>query len=273
MRHTLCISLGMLAIAGSLFAAPAPCVLDRTVALAPYAHAGTATVEEWRDSRLAIENLMDCPPAAIDAQSRRTFFDAVRSEFTTDHTAEIARWRKLHGRPHDTLDGAIGIFQTDLRRFMEKLVDRSDASSKDVVLRFGDGRAIAALGPSVKQNVISMLGSATRFYGINQRYHPQLDAIEALGYWIDPANREFSSHEKDDLTRMLISLLPNVRPGLNGYEDRCFQAALKALAHSDSIDAETALAGWMDRQNDHGNFLYHEASRSLNAIRAKRGHV
>src|SRR5690349_17303880 len=111
MTFSFAISLGMLA-----------CTLDRTVALAPYGHAGTATVEEWRDSRAAVEKFMDCSPAAIGVEARKTFFDVVTNEFTTEHHNEAG-------------DDAIGIFQTDLRRFMEKLVDRSDASSKDVILR------------------------------------------------------------------------------------------------------------------------------------------
>ena len=250
---------------------PAPCHVDRTVALAPYNHPDTATIEEWRDSRLAVEKLTDCSPASIDPQSRRTFFDVVRSEFTTTHTAEIARWRKLYPRPHDGIDTAIGIFQTDIRRFMGDLVDRGDATSKDAILRYGDARAIAALGPAVKHDVLSMLGSGGQFYGINHRYHPQLEAIQVLGLWIDPSNNEFSPAEKSDFTRTLTALLPHVQPGLSAYEDRCFQSVLKALAHSDSLDAETALASWMDGQTDRGSFLYHEAARSLSAVRSRRG--
>jgi len=271
MRWTHAVSLALLITASSVFAAPAPCHLDRAVALTPYNHPDSATIEEWRDSRLAVEKFMDCPPASIDPQSRNTFFDVVRSEFATGHSAEIARWRKLYPRPHEGVDTAIGIFQTDLRRFMEGLVDRNDVSSKDAILRYGDARAIAALGPAVKHDVVSMLGSGGQFYGINHRYHPQLEAVQVLGFWIDPANREFSAAEKNDFTRTLTSLLPDVQPGVNAYEDRYFQAALQALAHSDSLDAETALASWMDRQTDHGSFLYHEAGRSLGAVRAQRG--
>jgi hypothetical protein len=70
---------------------------------------------------------------------------------------------------------------------------------------------------------------------------------------------------------MLTSLVPHIQSGLSPYEDRYFQAALKALGHSDSAEAETALASWMDTQKDHGNALYHEASRSLTAVRTRRG--
>jgi hypothetical protein len=227
-------------------------------------------MEEWRDSRSAIEKFMDCSPANIDPQSRRVFFDAVSNEFQTSHETEMARWRAQYPGRRDGLDAAIGIFQTDLRNFMTKIVDRSDASSKAVILRFGDARAIAALGPAVKQNVLSMLGEPARFYGINHRYHPQTEAIQVLGYWIDPANREFARGEKDDFTRILTSLLPHARTGISAYEDGYFQSALKALGRSDSTEAETALADWMDKQGDHGSFLYHEASRSLTAIRSRR---
>lgn len=271
MRWTHAVSVAFLAAATSAYAAPAPCHLDRTVALAPYDHPDTATIEEWRDSRLAVEDLTDCAPASVDPQSRKVFFDVVRSEFAVSHSAEIARWRKLYPKPHDGVDVAVGIFQSDIRRFMAGLVDRSDASSKDVILRYGDARAIAALGPPVKHDVLSMLGSGGQFYGLNHRYHPQLEAVQVLGLWIDPGNREFSPAEKNDFTQMLVALLPHVQPGLNAYEDRYFQAALNALGHSDSLDAETALASWMDRHPDHGSFLYHEAARSLTAIRSRRG--
>jgi hypothetical protein len=116
-----------------------------------------------------------------------------------------------------------------------------------------------------------MLGNGGQFYGLSHRYHPQLEAVQVLGFWIDPGNREFSPAEKNDFTRTLVALLPHVQPGVNAYEDRYFQSALQALAHSDSLDAETALAGWMDRQTDHGSFLYHEAARSLKSVRARRG--
>ena len=271
MKNVLVIGFGIMAAGAALYAAPPPCHLDRGVALAPYAHAEIATMEEWRDSRLAIEKFMDCPPASIDAQSRKTFFDAVASEFTANHGAEIARWRKTYPGKRDSLAAAIGIFQTDMRRFMERIVDRKDAASKDVILRYGDARAVAALGPAVKHDVLAALGNPSAFYGIDHRYHPQLDAIEVLGYWIDPANSEFPPAEKDELTRVLLSLLPHIQSGVNAYEDRSFQSALKALGHSDSIDVETALASWLDRQNDRGGFLYHEATRSLNAVRARRG--
>ena len=114
-------------------------------------------------------------------------------------------------------------------RFMANLVDRSDTSSKETILRYGDARAIAALGPAVKHDVLSMLGSGGQFYGINHRYHPQLEAVQVLGFWIDPANKEFSAAEKSDFTHTLTALLPHVQPGVNAYEDRYFQAALQAL--------------------------------------------
>ena len=89
MRWTHAVSLALLITASTTVAAPAACHLDRTVALAPYNHADSATIEEWRDSRLAVEKLTDCPPASIDPQSRKTFFDVVRNEFTTDRKSVV----------------------------------------------------------------------------------------------------------------------------------------------------------------------------------------
>jgi hypothetical protein len=271
MKRTLILTVFMFAGAPLLAAPAAKCVLDRGLVLAPYAHEKDASVTEWAASRAALQQFNECPAAEIDVRSRHTFFEAVASEFRADHSAEIRRWRTLYPQSEDGLDVAVGIVEAEMRETMEKLVDRHDTFSRDVILRYGSAKAIAALGPSVRSNVFEMLGSTVYTYGVDQRYSTRDEAIQVLGYWIDATNHEFSPAEKDEFTRALTSLVPHMTADAHPREYRFYLAAVKALRHSENVDAEVALAGWMQKQSDRGSLLYTESSAALEAIRRNRG--
>ncbi len=187
--------------------AAAPCTLDREVLL-PYELGAAATEEQWRDSRRAIMDFTECDASAIDAASRRLFFEVVRAEFEADHKPALERW--VAKRPEsEALFEAIRIFEYRLREVMDRIVTPDDGAFAETILAYGSAKAIAALGPAVQRDVIRQLGKPGHAYGVAKQYDAQREAVGALGYWIDPADDSFSAAEKATFVAILTSLLEN----------------------------------------------------------------
>jgi hypothetical protein len=223
------------------------CTLDRAV-LVPYDHPSSATEEEWRDSRRAVFDFTDCDPDAIDAASRRVFFDVVRAEFETDHTAELNRWEEKRPGSEALFEGIL-IFQHRLRELMDRIVVPADAELAGTILAYGDAKAIAGLGPSVRSDVLRQLGKPARTYGISKQYDAQLEALGALGYWIDPANGSFPAAEKQAFVTILTSLLETSDMVRSAQHARVLDAGVGSLRRPCCGATCTAVDGQADRPN------------------------
>lgn len=250
--------------AASTFAAkPQPCVLEATL-LQKYQHSDVPS--QLRDARRALDAFIGCDPANIDDISRKTFFAAVEGEFTTDHTLELEAWSKTYPES-EALWEAINIQQRELRDYMDRLFDPArDQEFGSVVLRFGKGRTIARMGPSVKEKVKKIVTVGDGFYGLVGQYNPQLDGLEALGYWIDPANGSFTSREKDEFTQMLTALL-DASDVIRGRHHRALvRTALESLAKSDDTKALSHVEKWLAKHSDKADELSALATKAVTQI-------
>ena len=243
-------------------AAPAsPCRLDHSV-LQAYDGGPNTTEEQWRDSRRAVSEFIGCPPSSVDAASRRVFFEVVKREFATEHTADLAQWSKK--RPgSDALYEGISLFQSELKGYMDRLVDRNDVEFKSTILRYGNAAAIAKLGPAVKHDVVAMLG-APSIHGLRHQYNAQEAALGALGLWIDPSNTDFSPAEKANFTGIVTGVLPVLTNTADKHQYRLAEGALKALSHAEGAEAEASVRRWMASQPN--GALQRLAASSADAI-------
>lgn len=229
-----------LCMTGAAWAGEPPCSL-RTSLLKAYEP--EATDKERAAARWAVSALIGCNPATLDAETRDVFYSVVDSEYRADHSQEAARWAKRHPRS-DSFDDAIGTHQYDLQRYMEQIVDRRlDLAHKRTILNFGTPKAIAALGKHAKDDVLQNINTPERvLYGYHFRHNPQAAQLAALGYWLDPANTEFSPDDKNYFTALLVGLLDATDGRIaSGHQAGLFIAAVDALSHSDNPSVEREL--------------------------------
>lgn len=219
-----------------------------------------STEEEWRAASRSLYRLMrECPKGPADAESRGRFFDYVRQEFSLDYKALGELWR-LRGQAL-TEGGweSIDYHRRDLLAYVDAIVDPArDARFAPVVLRYGNGPAIAALGHAVKNDVIELA-----------RTRP-IEAATALGRWIRDDERAFGAAEKAELTTLLITLLPDptaVSPGAVHLRAR---AALEALSAARDPRVAATLRAWATAHEKHlgyENTLARLARKSAESIR------
>jgi hypothetical protein len=262
--HRITVVVLALSAAGALHAEQ-PCTLQVSV-LAPYDAGAAATLEQWRASREAVSRAMGCP--ALDSQSRKIFYAVVEREFETDHRAALAQWQAT--RPgSEALWEALHIHQRELRDFMERTFEpHRDAAFAPVVLKYGTAPTIASLGPSVRDDVLHMLGLPERRYGVAGQYSAQITAMDVIGYWIDPANTAFAPAEKAKLTSIATGLLAESRDVRRGHHYQLVETALKSLGRSADLRAESAIRAWMATAAPNAP-LYKIAARAAKDIRKK----
>jgi hypothetical protein len=266
MKRTLIYFAFTLMLAPLTFAA-SPCTLDRAV-LAPYENA-EASEEQWALSRRTVANFMSCAPETVDATSRRVFFDVVDREYRADHGQQLEQWQARRPGSQALFEG-INVYQQELRDYMQRLVTFHGGDEfRQTIITFGNARTIASLGRPVKNDVLKMLGTPNLRYGLSGRHNPQREALAAVGFWIDPAERGFSATEKDEMTMMLTGLLTvseNVAPG---DHRRLVETAIDALGRSDDPQAEKDIRKWMEKQDPKGS-LYRKAAKAADAIHGRK---
>jgi hypothetical protein len=263
------LTLVITAFAASALAAPAaPCVLPRDL-LATYDNAETVSPAGFGRLRLQVETFMtNCPAGPTDAASRAAFFDLLAREYTTDWSAQLrrattpdeanARWE------------AINTFQTDLSTYLDRIVQRSDVTYKATIFRFGSGRAIAALGPAVKSDVVAAATSAGKLSGLEHRHNAQEAAFEAIGYWIDPSNRDIDPRDKAQLTSLLVGAIDAADGVVHGGMHQAVMVTLaRAAGHSDDPRTAASLRRFAERLQHKSGEVYQTATKSADAVEAR----
>lgn len=257
--HILPILVLMFAATGA--AAGVPCTLAADSPLfAAVRDPQQSTEEEWRAASRSLYRLMrDCPDGPADAESRDRFFDFVRQEFSLDYRALGEIWRR---RGQALTEGGWETIESqrlNLLAYVDAIVDPArDAKFAPVVLQYGNGPAIAAFGHAVKNDVIELA-----------RTRP-IEAATALGRWIRDDERGFSAAEKEEITTLLLTLLPDptaVSPGAVHLRARAVLDSLSA-AHDPRVAA--TLRTWAAAYEKHlgyENTLARLARKSAESIR------
>lgn len=224
--------------------------------LTPYAHSRSATRAEWRHSREAVESLMmRCSSGPDNAHGRAIFYQFVEHEFTYTYVP------RFEGESE-----SVSQFQHELQQYMGKIVTPDDLSFKPMILRFGNAKSIAALGPAVRRDVMTLAREETQAVGYS-RSSPQQHAIGAIGYWLDPAESRFTSAEKEEMTQLLLDKIRDT-PGRAVVGDPYATAyrAIEALSHADSPEVAAALRAVAD---DSRSTLRDIAKSSYHAVKAR----
>lgn len=238
------LALFLLLQSSALYAKPKPCALDESVM---EGYGASATLEQSRLSRLALYNFIGCDPLRIDGESRKIFFRAIKAEFEFDHTAEFRAWRKNHPGS-DALWEGINSQQNEMRDYLDRIFDpHRDREFQPIVLRYGKASTIARLGPEAKEGVRQTIAVGSHFYGLSGEYNSQVDALEALGEWIDPANGAFGRREKAEFAQLLSGLL-DVSDVIRGdHHRRLLRTVLEGLGRSDDQQALASVEKWASR--------------------------
>lgn len=258
------------------------CRLDESV-VRTYA-ASNASDRARGAARRAISDFIGCDPSSVDGHSRAVFYRVVELQFQQDHADAILRWRKDPSRSNpEGLYDALATHEAELRDYLDRLFDASrDAEFAPVVLRFGKARAIASLGRHGRNDVLNLLSVPNRPYGVGGNYNAQVEAIGAIGFWINPSNAAFARQEKTAFVKVLTDLLDmdaearRTHPSHSaasersaGHASTLIETALEALGRSDDEGAARSVQVWMDMR-DPNDPLRAVAAKALASIHKNR---
>jgi len=219
-----------------------------------------------RDRRLAgeaIERLFtSCSKGPSNQASRALFFDVVDLAFTKGERAGQAAGTR--DQSEASWEGANQL-EYDLRQYMDRIVDERDVPYKAVILRTANARAISRLGPDAKYDVLRMVHVADRSTVGVGHHSAYLQAILALGYWIDPAEDRFSADEKREMTEVLLAKAASAAERSGAEQTVSTEAILKALGHASSPEALAAVSKWGRSQYPSLREASHNASVAVKA--------
>jgi hypothetical protein len=245
--------------------ADVPCTLAAESTLFAAVHDPEHSSEDdWRAASRALYRFMrECPRGPADAESRERFFEFVRQDFSLDYAKLAEIWR---GRGQALTDGgweSIEYGRQDLLAYLDMIVDPArDVRFAPVVLRYGNGPAIAALGHTVKKDVLELA-----------RTRP-VEAATAIGRWIRVDEQGFSAAEKEELTTLLVTMLPDPTAVAPGAVHLRANAVLEALSAAHDPRIAATLRTWAAAHEKHlgyENTLARAARKSAESITASGG--
>lgn len=111
-----------------------------------------ATLEEAAD-RL----IMRCPSGPTDPRERSLFFHLVKKEFNQNYDP------RSEGEEESILQS-----QHELQHYMGRIVEASDMAYAPIILRYGDARAMSALGSAVQRDVIALARQDSQTVGYSK---------------------------------------------------------------------------------------------------------
>src|SRR5450759_5375596 len=118
------------------------------------------TPRQFGDMRRTVTSLMDsCSTGPFDYQSRAVLFQIADREFAHDFTPMLKA-----ARPDQqaAMQEAIVSFEHRLTHYLEQIVRARDVEFKATLLQVGTGKAIAVLGPPVKNDVLGIATNPER---------------------------------------------------------------------------------------------------------------
>jgi hypothetical protein len=233
-------------------------------------HDGGATANDFAAVRRALWPFIEhCPNGPADRASRKVLFDLIDAEFGMG--VDIRReFDPADDRDHAAArDEGIRYTRRDLRTYLDAIVTPADLEFKHTILSYGRPLAIAKLGPAVRDDVVRNATTPTGVVYAYMTTTAQQEALGALGYWIDPANGNFSGAEKNKFTAILLAYLDHVPANGASVSDKSLLLeVINALGRSDSPAVEAALRNFTSKRADAD--LLHAAQKAANAVHGRR---
>ncbi len=258
MRLSAMISFILLSV-GITSAADADCRVSQSV-LKPL-RTSLAPVRERHANGVALEHLFaKCPAGPSDHPSRAIFFRYVDSLFSNNDILP-------YPDPEEAAYEGATQAEYDLQQYMNRIVNEGDAEFAPVILKVAKGQAISRLGPAAKYDVLRIANVAAPTTVGAGRHSPYVQALAAIGYWIDPGESRFATDEKREMTSLLLSKLsPYAGRSLIGQPYQVANSLLTALAHSDSPEVMKVLQDWSANPS---TSLRDEAAKSCKSVQAR----
>jgi hypothetical protein len=246
-----------------------PCTITRDV-LKPYASPETASLADFAAARktLVAMHTQRCSGKVWTASEKKVLFDWLAAEMSLDWQNVFTAWERRGVKVDEFSAEGVAGFQRLLLEDLANVTTSADLGYRDTILRYADGTAIAKLGRQVYGEVLAAAQRPALLSGLGRKHDPQEEAIRALGIWLDPADKRFTTDEKQQMTRALTGLLSadgSYRP----REYRMTVAVLKALGSSDSPEVVEKLSAWRHLNATQGGGLAVEAEQAANAVRER----
>jgi hypothetical protein len=111
------------------------------------------------------------------------------------------------------------------------------------------------------------LGAPNRFYGVANLHSSQLEALDALGYWLEPGNVSFTPAEKYEFTQILTGLLDVSENVAGGHHARLIKAALRSLSRSDDSHAIVRVEQWAEKRAHKDDEIAKLAAKTIQAMK------
>ena len=240
--------------ASAISHAAEPCDGYWSVLLAPYDHPETATSTEWQQSRNVAHRLMtNCPLGPNEATAREAFFDFASRQFELDYDHLSQVWEEQGEPLSDGAIESIWYFETELRRYLTQIADPArDSKHAETLLKHAHGEAIARFGATVADAVRKLASSKTVREGYPEHrvivhdHDSRVEAIRAIGLWLDPSTAEFSPRQRKDFAQLLIDLLPEPDFIPRSDDRRSTEAIIWALGHSSDPEVAAGLVDWLN---------------------------
>jgi hypothetical protein len=212
-----------------------------SVLLKPFNHPYAASHAEWTAAARVFATTMKAHSGGpSDAGSRAAVFEYIDGKLSLDYERLCAIW--TNGRSGSGDGCASEEEHAMLRGYLDEIVDPArDEQYTGMILKHGNGVAIAKFGPTVKSRVLDMAAEPQA----GEPFHdPQVEAFRALGYWLSGSDNRFTADEKEQFTTLLLHALPPADSVAGGRETLMARTILQALSNSSRPDVAQTLRTW-----------------------------
>lgn len=244
------------------------CTISRDV-LRPYT-APAATPQDFAASRRAFyaRQSTACVAMPLSATEKGVLYRWLAKEMSLDWQSTFTAWERRGGKVDEFSSEAVAHFQRDLLETIDAVTTTADVGHRETILRYAGGEAIARLGAEVRADVLASAQRPAPLAGLARKHDPQEEAVRAIGYWLDPANKAFNVDEKRQMASVLTGLLSGDGSVKSG-QYRSTITILWALGRSDSADVEQKLSAWRHLNEARGGHLVAEADQAIEAVRQR----
>ena len=244
------------------------CAISRDV-LRPYTTAA-ATHADFAASRRAFyaRQSTACAGLAWSATEKDVLYQWLAKEMSLDWRSTFTAWQRRGAKVDEFTSEAVAHFQRDLLETIDAVTTSADLAQRETILRYAGGRAIASLGSEVRADVLAAATRPALLAGLGRKHNAQEEAVRAIGYWLDPADKSIDADEKRQMARVVTGLL-SIDGSVEPDAYKATTTILWALGRSDSADAAQKLSAWRHLNESKGGHLVAEADQALKAVQQR----